>query len=109
MEEMNMTPAEQVEVVDIQFRPGQKVYFFDPAGETYRPGDHVIMDTARGPEYGIVTAGNHRIPAQERNPYNKGHNICQRLHRQTEQRRLHTAGQALGRIPATDAGTDDKR
>ena len=65
MEEMNMTPAEQVEVVDIQFRPGQKVYFFDPAGETYRPGDHVIMDTARGPEYGIVTAGNHRIPAKD--------------------------------------------
>ena len=65
MEEMNMTPAEQVEVVDIQFRPGQKVYFFDPAGEAYRPGDHVIMDTARGPEYGIVTAGNHRIPAKD--------------------------------------------
>ena len=65
MEEMNMTPDEQVEVVDIQFRPGQKVYFFDPAGETYRPGDHVIMDTARGPEYGVVTAGNHRIPAKD--------------------------------------------
>ena len=24
-----------VEVVDIQFRPGQKVYFFDPDGNTY--------------------------------------------------------------------------
>ena len=65
MEEMMKTPAEQVQVVDIQFRPGQKVYFFDPAGEEYVPGDHVIMDTARGPEYGIVAAGNHMIPAKD--------------------------------------------
>ena len=27
--------AETVEVVDIQFRPGQKIYFFDPAGAVY--------------------------------------------------------------------------
>ena len=46
MEELNLTPEieevieaapevqepEYVEVVDIQFRPGQKVYYFDPAG-----------------------------------------------------------------------------
>jgi len=53
---------EHVEVVDIQFRPGQKVYYFDPAGIRCKAGDHVIMDTARGPEFGICTAGNHRIP-----------------------------------------------
>ena len=53
---------EFVEVVDIQFRPGQKVYYFDPAGIRCKAGDHVIMDTARGPEFGICTAGNHRIP-----------------------------------------------
>ena len=52
-------------VVDIQFRPGQKVYFFDPAGLTLHSGDHVIIDTARGPEYGYCTAGNHRIPESE--------------------------------------------
>ena len=54
-----------VEVVDIQFRPGQKVYYFDPAGKTYRTGDHVIMDTARGPEYGTCTGGNHSISVKE--------------------------------------------
>ena len=54
-----------VEVVDIQFRPGQKVYFFDPAGKTYHTGDHVIMDTARGPEYGTCTGGNHKISVKE--------------------------------------------
>ncbi len=54
-----------VEVVDIQFRPGQKVYYFAPDGKEYHTGDHVIIDTARGPEYGICAAGNHKIPAKE--------------------------------------------
>ena len=53
--------ATDVEVVDIQFRPGQKVYFFDPNGLQIRTGDHVIIDTARGPEYGTCTGGNHMI------------------------------------------------
>ncbi len=65
MEEQNITAPESVEVVDIQFRPGQKVYFFDPAGLTLKQGDHVIMDTARGPEFGICTAGNHTIPQKD--------------------------------------------
>ena len=61
MEETNKKKDETVEVVDIQFRAGQKVYFFSPAGKTYCAGDHVIIDTARGPEYGTCTQGNHRI------------------------------------------------
>ncbi len=64
MEEIKNTP-ETVEVVDIQFRPGQKVYYFDPAGITCQVGDHVIMDTARGPEYGTCTGGNHHIPTRD--------------------------------------------
>ena len=54
-----------IEVVDIQFRPGQKVYYFDPAGGTYQAGDHVIIDTARGAEYGYCTGGNHPIREAE--------------------------------------------
>ena len=54
-----------VEVVDIQFRQGQKVYYFDPAGFVCKTGDHVIIDTARGPEYGICAGGNHRIPEKD--------------------------------------------
>ena len=54
-----------VEVVDIQFRPGQKVYYFAPGELRLQAGDHVIIDTARGPEYGIVAGGNHRIPERE--------------------------------------------
>ena len=65
MEEQKNTLPETVEVVDIQFRPGQKVYYFDPAGIPCRAGDHVIIDTARGAEYGICTSGNHRISQKD--------------------------------------------
>ena len=58
-------PETTVEVVDIQFRPGQKVYYFSPAGHACKAGDHVIIDTARGPEYGYCTAGNHTISQKE--------------------------------------------
>ncbi len=64
MEEVLQKP-EQVEVVDIQFRPGQKIYYFDPAGTRFAPGDHVIIDTARGPEFGICAGGNHFIAAKD--------------------------------------------
>ncbi len=63
--EQQITTDRTVEVVDIQFRPGQKVYFFAPAGLTLHTGDHVIIDTARGPEFGICAAGNHRIPEKD--------------------------------------------
>ena len=66
-EQMVNVPAgdAEVEVVDIQFRPGQKVYYFDPAGIQLVAGDHVIIDTARGPEFGICAAGNHTIRQRE--------------------------------------------
>ena len=65
MEEIVQLPEGDVEVVDIQFRPGQKIYYFDPDGKVFQPGDHVIMDTARGAEYGTVTGGNHWIPPKD--------------------------------------------
>ncbi len=57
--------TEYVTVVDVQFRPGQKIYYFDPAGETYHVGDPVIISTARGPEYGICMGGNHEVAVRE--------------------------------------------
>ena len=65
MEETKNTPTELVEVVDIQFRPGQKVYFFDPNGFTLSSGDDVIIDTARGAEFGTCTASPHKIPMKD--------------------------------------------
>ena len=67
MEENNILVQEETtaEVVDIQFRPGQKIYYFAPNGIACKSGDHVIIDTARGPEYGICVGGNHHISAKD--------------------------------------------
>ncbi len=61
--EKNENPT--VEVVDIQFRPGQKVYYFAANGVTCNPGDHVILDTSRGLEFAYCTGGNHLISQKE--------------------------------------------
>ncbi len=65
MEEIKNPEKSTVQVVDIQFRPGQKVYYFDPNGIACKPGSHVIIDTARGPEYGICASGVHAISSKE--------------------------------------------
>ncbi len=64
-QEMKVLPEQTVEVVDIQFRPGQKIYYFDPNGLTFQTGEHVIIDTARGAEYGICAGCNHEIPQKD--------------------------------------------
>jgi len=56
---------EQVTVVDIQFRSGSKVYFFDPGELELKAGDHVIMDTARGQEFGYCSGGNHEVSSKD--------------------------------------------
>ena len=58
-------PNERVPVVDVQFRPGSKIYFFDPGELQLKNGDHVIIDTARGAEYGYCLSANHRIARRE--------------------------------------------
>ena len=64
-QEMKVSPEQTVEVVDIQFRPGQKIYYFDPNGLTFQAGEHVIIDTARGAEYGICAGSNHKIAQKD--------------------------------------------
>ena len=58
-------PNERVPVVDVQFRPGSKSYFFDPGELALKNGDHVIIDTARGAEYGYCLSANHRVARRE--------------------------------------------
>ncbi len=58
-------PNERVPVCDVQFRAGSKIYFFDPAGLELKNGDHVILDTTRGAEYGCCVIGSHRIARRE--------------------------------------------
>ena len=46
-----------VKVVGVRFRNAGKVYYFDPKGYKINAGDHVIVETARGIEYGTVIGG----------------------------------------------------
>ena len=49
-------------VIGVRFRRAGKVYYFDPAGIEIKKGDHVIVETARGVEYGYVVIGPQELP-----------------------------------------------
>jgi cell fate regulator YaaT (PSP1 superfamily) len=61
------TPPEPplVTVVDIHFRNNVKTYFFDPGELVIPAGGHVVIDTARGDEFGFCATGNHQVRASE--------------------------------------------
>ncbi len=46
-----------IKVIGVRFRKAGKVYYFDPAGMEIKTGDHVIVETARGVEFGEVVLG----------------------------------------------------
>ena len=50
-----------INVIGVRFRPAGKVYFFDPAGMDIKTGDHVIVETARGIEFGHVVLGSRAV------------------------------------------------
>lgn len=45
-----------VKVAGVRFKTAGKVYYFDPVSFELKKGDHVIVETARGLEYGLLTA-----------------------------------------------------
>ena len=44
-------------IIGVRFRTAGKIYYFDPAGFEIKRNDHVIVETARGVEYGTVVGG----------------------------------------------------
>lgn len=46
-----------IKVVGVRFRTAGKIYFFDPVKFRIKKSDHVIVETARGVEYGTVVSG----------------------------------------------------
>jgi len=46
-----------VTIIGVRFREAGKVYYFDPCDLEIKAGDHVIVETARGKEYGYVVRG----------------------------------------------------
>ena len=51
---MEKTETGMVKVVGVRFRTAGKIYYFDPGDFELSRGSHVIVETARGLEYGFV-------------------------------------------------------
>ena len=43
-----------VKIIGVRFRNVGKIYYFNPKNFQVSPGEHVIVETARGVEYGTV-------------------------------------------------------
>lgn len=58
-------PVEMVEIVDVRFKLSGKTYFFSPNGLALQKDDNVIVETARGLEFGTVVMSNRFVPVTE--------------------------------------------
>ncbi|MGB9868207.1 MAG: PSP1 domain-containing protein [Bacillota bacterium] len=52
-------------VVGVRFKPGGKIYYFEPAGLALDVGDKVIVETARGTELGQVVVPAADVPEEQ--------------------------------------------
>ena len=64
-QEPEMSPKTPVEIVGVRFKAAGKVYYFDPDGAVYRENDEVIVETARGIEFGFVVTANRIVMASD--------------------------------------------
>jgi cell fate regulator YaaT (PSP1 superfamily) len=51
-------------IIGVRFKPNGKMYYFDPQGVEVPVGTGVIVETARGLEYGECVQGNTEVPDQ---------------------------------------------
>lgn len=56
-----------MDVIGVRFRENGKIYFFDPVKFEVEVGEHVIVETARGVEYGKVVLGRRQIDEKKMN------------------------------------------
>lgn len=57
--------SESVLVVGVRFRKSGKIYYFSPNQLDLDQGDSVIVETARGVEFGTIVCGPKQIPVSE--------------------------------------------
>ncbi len=53
------------EIIGVRFNKGGKVYYFDPKGNKVEQGRGVVVETARGVEFGIVAVANKEVSEKE--------------------------------------------
>lgn len=56
---------ERPEIIGVRFKEAGKIYYFDPDGNTIAYGTPVIVETARGMEYGYTAISNRRVPTDD--------------------------------------------
>ena len=54
-----------IKVIGVRFRHVGKIYYFDPKDYPVCEGDHVIVETARGIEYGFVVLGPREVSEEK--------------------------------------------
>lgn len=54
-----------INVIGVRFKPAGKTYYFDPLDFDVKQGENVIVETARGVEYGEVAVGKHFIEEKQ--------------------------------------------
>ena len=54
-----------IDIVGVRFTPVGKIYYFSPAGLDIKEDDNVIVETARGLEFGSVIIGNRQVSDDE--------------------------------------------
>lgn len=52
-------------IIGVRFKKAGKIYFFDPAGNQVSRGEHVIVETSMGMEYGEVVISNRQLPQEK--------------------------------------------
>lgn len=52
-------------VIGVRFKRSGKIYYFDPGDLEIEQGSHVIVETARGIEYGSVVIANRDVPEEQ--------------------------------------------
>lgn len=50
-----------IKVIGVRFRENGKTYYFDPKDIEIEKDQHVVVETAKGVEYGLVVAGIHEV------------------------------------------------
>ena len=54
-----------INIIGVRFKPAGKTYYFDPLDFKIEEGEHVIVETSRGMEYGSVVMAEKSIDAEQ--------------------------------------------
>ncbi|HBK01478.1 MAG TPA: stage 0 sporulation protein [Clostridiales bacterium] len=90
------------EIIGVKFRNSGKVYYFSPKKEIFKKGEGVVVETARGVEYGIVSIPNTNVEEDK---------IVQPLKsviRKATEKDIEKHNALLAKIPETKKAAEEK-